>query len=209
MFYINAAAVAAQLHKAKKIAQRVMLASSNAGVLAFRAGQSAAGFGALTSFISELAKKTVKMSDEINTIAIDISKLSTYSLSTQSASEKMHWVMKNAERSSHNSAHIESLVKPMMQVDALLEEQEMAIAAKVRQLSEQLSEMKKELSSAKIIGTMSLMESTQAESQHRAALADNAKNIVDAATEIEQHVDTSLALMKAALLAQKSNNTGI
>ncbi|WP_325892417.1 hypothetical protein [Grimontia sp. NTOU-MAR1] len=49
--FVTAAVVAAELYKAREIANDISLTASNARALALRAGQGAAGFRAITDFI--------------------------------------------------------------------------------------------------------------------------------------------------------------
>ncbi|MGQ8364195.1 hypothetical protein [Glaciecola sp. 1036] len=191
-FFIISAAVAGELFQAMRVAEKIALASSNAGVLAFRAGERAAGFGALTGFLAELSKKTGTMANGINQRAIKISQMSSNFLRTDSTIKQMQKVMRDAK----DAPYIDSLQMPLENIQESTAREQILFNQEVNKLYSQLLDLKKELESAKIIATMSLVESSQADKEYRAALTDNAVKISDAAKQIETHVDNALALFR-------------
>ena len=74
--YVLTAQISAHLHFATEVANTISLISKNARAITARAGESCSSFIAITEFIEELAHTTIERSRSINTIAINISKIS-------------------------------------------------------------------------------------------------------------------------------------
>jgi hypothetical protein len=189
-YFVIAATVAAELHKAMVVAEKISLASSNAGVLAARAGSSAAGFGALSQFVDELARKTVHASIKINQQAIAMSRLASNAVRTKTAYDKFSQALIIGKE----AKYIDSLrpVHERIAGEANIEQAD--FDKHVAKLKTQLNELKRELDIAQILASMSQVEAAQANPEHQAALKDNAINIGQAAAQIEKHVIYSLSL---------------
>jgi len=97
-YFVSAAVVAAELHKAMLVAREISLTASNARALALRAGHGAAGFRAITEFIEELARKTVSASRDINGEAVRLSLTASEIARTRDALERFDKAYQKAEQ---------------------------------------------------------------------------------------------------------------
>lgn len=191
-YFVTAATIAAEIHQAMLIAKEISLASSNAGVLSYRAGTSAAGFGALAVFIDELARKTMHASNSINQKAIAMSKLASNSAKTTSALHKFDEAITKAQ----NAEYVSSLDPVHAKIEKDVANESIDFAQQVRQLKRELENLKSELDVAKVLASMSQVEAVQASKEYQGPLSVNAQNIAEAALRIEKHVKHSLSLLR-------------
>ncbi len=188
-----AASIAAQLEKAIKVAKEISLASNNAGVLAVRAGNDAAGFGALAEFLDQLARKTIQASDEINQQAMAISKLTSNTVRTQAALEKYDVAIHKAQE----YRHVKSLEPTFTAIKQEASGKNEDIGRRIKALSRRLEDLKQELDVGKVLASMSMVEASQAGKEFIEPLTDNAKNISSAIGRIEVYVNEALKLVKS------------
>jgi methyl-accepting chemotaxis protein len=177
------------------VAKEISLASSNAGVLAVRAGSDAAGFGALAEFLDQLARKTIQASHDINQQAMNISRLTTNAVRTQSALEKYDNVKQRAE----TADHVESLTATHAKIRTQVQTEADSTQQLTKKLSRHLEDLKQDLDVGRVLASMSLVEASQAGKDFSAQLSDNARNIASAIGRIDVHVSSALDLMKKAL----------
>ncbi len=190
-YFITAACVASELHEAMLVAKRISLASSNAGVLAVKAGSNAAGFGALAVFLEELARKTVSASHSINQKAISMSRLASNAARTQSAVLKF----KLARTKGAEAKFIESIDVAVENANHQSKQFDDEFTIQIQNLKSDLESLKRELDVTKVLASMSQVEAAQAGKEYSFTLRDNALSIADAANTIESHVQASLKLV--------------
>lgn len=191
-YFVTAAAITAEIHQVMLIAKEISLASSNAGVLSYRAGTSASGFGALAVFIDELARKTMHASKSINQKAVAMSKLRSNSAKTTSALQKFGEAIDKAKM----AQYVSSLAPVHAQIEKNVMNENIDFAEQVRQLKRELENLKSELDVAKVLASMSQVEAVQASIEYQGPLSVNAQNISEAALRIEKHVNHSLSLLR-------------
>lgn len=162
-------------------------------MLAVRAGNDAAGFGALAEFLDQLARKTIQASNEINQQAMIISKMTSNSVQSDSAIEKYNKALDTAK----DYPHVDSLAPKYESIKVESNEQIEDINKRIKKLTRGLQDLKQELDVGKVLASMSLVEASQAGKEYTAPLTDNAKNIASAIERIEVHVIDALKLVKS------------
>ncbi|MGF1769276.1 chemotaxis protein [Enterovibrio makurazakiensis] len=190
--FVTAAVVAAELYKAREIANDISLTASNARALALRAGQGAAGFRAITDFIDQLADTTVKTSDIINFRAVTISRLATNIV----RSERTIARFKQAAKASHDARFVQSIIDPIVHM-----KNEHAIVVRqfhreVAQLSELLENLAREIKTASVLSAMSRVEASQSGKKFEEGLNVVADNVSTAAERIQVHISLSQSLCR-------------
>lgn len=190
--FVVAASIAGELHKAVKVAEEISLASSNASVLAMRAGSSAAGFRALSGFVEEVARKTIYASSNINKQAVSLSKLASNSVNVEMASNKFKTVIEK----STESRFADSLNESSNTIDQHKIRQEKDYKDKVKKLERELKDLQRELDVAKVLASMAKVEASQATREHKAQLNSNAESIAASVEKIELHINASLKLIQ-------------
>ncbi len=74
--YVLSATVASELHAMTDVARQVSIIAKNARALAIRAGESVAGFRAITGFIEEISQFSSQRGEAIDQMATDVSRIS-------------------------------------------------------------------------------------------------------------------------------------
>lgn len=189
--FIIAASVAGELHRAVKVAGDISLASSNASVLATRAGSSAAGFRALAGFVQEIARKTIRSSESINKRAVTLSVLASNAVTTSDASNKFEKAYSNANGAPFQS----SLNRASKHMRENKRTQEAQYTAQLKSLTSELEDLQRELEIAKVLASMSRVEASQASPEYKQQLNSNAHSISESVAKIETHIKKSLSLI--------------
>lgn len=190
-YFVTAAVIAAELHKASKIAKQLSITASNARAVALRAGEGAAGFRPLTEFIDRLANLTVSSSNNINQLAGVLSRTAADKYRADHAIARFNSVYKR----SHDSIHISSLDKSYQRTQ---EHREVLLNNYVTQQSSlltELDELKGELRTAVILATLSRVEASQAGDLYQSALNNVAENVESSANGIKAHIQTAFSLV--------------
>jgi aminopeptidase N len=186
-YYVAAALVAAELHKAMVVAKDISLTASNAKALALRAGSSAAGFRALTDFIDELAKKTIYTSRHVNTLAVEISKIASEAARVSLAIEQFNLAYTKAQ----DAQFADSIIPAKKRTEKLYDDMQQRFSDLVWQLKSELDDIARELRTGIVLSAMSRVEATQAGSQYEESLNTIAENVALASDKIRQHVSLS------------------
>lgn len=173
------------------MAKEISLASNNAGVLAVRAGDDAAGFGALAEFLDQLARKTIQASNEINQQAMALSKLTSNTVRTQTTVEKYDIAINKSKQ----YPYAKSLEPTYLAIKKEESDKDKDISERIKKLSRRLEDLKQELDVGKVLASMSLVEASQAGKEFTGPLTDNAKNISSAIERIEVYVNEALKLV--------------
>lgn len=186
-YFVLAAIVATELHKAMLVAREISLTASNARALALRAGHGAAGFRAITDFIDELADKTIKASREINSRAVAMSRVASESARAESALEKFEAAYRKGEDAQYLSSLDKVVARTRQQHQAGRED----FNKRVWLLTNELKELGRELRTATVLAAMSRVEASQAGTEYEASLNVIAENVAEAAERIHSHVTKS------------------
>lgn len=190
--FVTAAVVAAELYKAREIANDISLTASNARALALRAGQGAAGFRAITDFIDQLAETTVKTSDIINLKAVTISRLATIAVRNERTME----CFKKAAEISKDAAYVDTIEKPIEAMKAEHAQLLRQFYREVTSLSELLENLAREIKTASVLSAMSRVEASQSGKKFEEGLNVVADNVSTAAERIQTHVMLSQSLCR-------------
>ncbi|KKD59504.1 chemotaxis protein [Grimontia sp. AD028] len=190
--FVTAAVVAAELYKAREIANDISLTASNARALALRAGQGAAGFRAITDFIDQLADTTVKTSDIINLKAVTISRLATIAVRNERTME----CFKKAAKISKDAAYVGTIEKPIETMKAEHAQLLRQFYREVTSLSELLENLAREIKTASVLSAMSRVEASQSGKKFEEGLNVVADNVSTAADRIQTHVMLSQSLCR-------------
>ncbi|KXF81731.1 chemotaxis protein [Enterovibrio coralii] len=188
--FVTAAVVAAELFKAREIANNISLTASNARALALRAGQGAAGFRAITDFIDMLADSTVKTSDIINLKAVTVSELATKLERLERAIE----YYSKAAKAIEDGEHVESILNPLRDMKAHHAKVTRQFYREVDKLSDLLESLSREIKTASVLSAMSRVEASQSGKEYEDGLNVVADNVSDAAEKIQQHIMVSRSL---------------
>lgn len=70
---ITSSQVAGELYRASGIARQLSLAAKNSQAVVHRAGSKVAGLKVISEYFADLATKTIRLAEEINSISLDIS----------------------------------------------------------------------------------------------------------------------------------------
>lgn len=189
-FFVIAATVSAELYKAMRVAREISLTASNARALALRAGQSAAGFRAITDFIDELAAVTVNSSRAINSLATQLSRTSAESARTQDTLNRLQLVKQKAQ----DAPYLDSLDKVLVRTLKQQQECQQSYDRQVYQLQCELETIAKELRTAVVLSAMSRVEASQTSPEYSEQLRVIANNVAGAAATIQAHVKCSQSL---------------
>ncbi|WP_028025251.1 hypothetical protein [Enterovibrio calviensis] len=190
--FVTAAVVAAELYKAREIANDISLTASNARALALRAGQGAAGFRAITDFIDQLAETTVQTSDTINFKAVTISRLATDIVRSERTIARFN----QAAKASHDAQFVQSIIDPIVHMKndhAIVLRQ---FHREVAQLSELLENLAREIKTASVLSAMSRVEASQSGKKFEEGLNVVADNVSTAAERIQVHIMLSQSLCR-------------
>lgn len=189
-YFVISATVSAELYKAMRVAKDIALTASNARALALRAGQSAAGFRAITDFIDQLATVTVKSSNTINQLACQLSRLAVESVRANDALTRFGIVQRKAS----SAIHIQSLDPALRQTQAEKTVLQREFDHQVYLLQAELETIAKELRTATVLSAMSRIEASQTSAEFSEQLDVVASNVAAAAISIQRHVQRSQAL---------------
>ncbi|WP_075184630.1 chemotaxis protein [Teredinibacter haidensis] len=189
-YFVSAASVAAELHKAMLVARDISLTASNARALALRAGHGAAGFRALTEFIDELARKTVSASKEINAEAIEMSRTASDIARARNALDRFQLAYKKGEGAPYLHTIDHAYTRTKQRHGRL----EAAFRDQIYQLTDRLNELGRELRTATVLAAMSRVEASASGKAFEDSLNVIAENVAQAAEKIQLHVRYSQRL---------------
>jgi hypothetical protein len=195
-YFVSAAIVAAELHKAMLVAREISLTASNARALALRAGHGAAGFRAITEFIEELARKTVTASKDINGEAVKMSRTASEIARTRDALDRFHQASEKAK----DSPNLASLKPALEYTKAQFEALEATFHKQINQLIARLEELGRELRTATVLAAMSRVEASASGREFESSLNVIADNVARAAGKIQKHVKNSQQLFSEITL---------
>lgn len=191
--FVIAAQVAAHLHSATNIAKQLSLTAKNARAITARAGQKAAGFTAITGFIQELATNTINLSQQIDSIAVNIAMRATELKRTSQAHDALVQV-KLAAIDSEYVVSINPFIDLSSQKAVRLNSEFKKMLNSLIYLVEQI---RLQIRSASVISTMSKVEASNS-GEFEEQLKVIAQNIFDAAESIRKELVSAENLLSSA-----------
>lgn len=173
-----------------KAAKNLSLTSKNARAITVRAGHQASGFKAITDFIEELAKITIKQATLINQEAINLSKLSV----DQARTEQALTMISSARERSEGSTFIHTTLGALTSAEEHLGKITQQFDQTIMELKAAIEETRKQMASATVIVTSSRVEACQAGpfEDPLTVIADNIETITQ---QIKQHLNIANSLL--------------
>ncbi len=199
--FVTAARIAAHLYFATKIAKNLSLTAKNARAITARAGQQAAGFTALTTFIQELSSNTIRLAQQVNIVAVNISMSATQLERVQYARSQFI----RAQQLGADAQYINSIDGCLLKT----EQSEFQLSEKFSllrfQLDSLIEETRKQIRFAAVISTMSKVEASNS-----GAFEDQlnviAANILLSGNEIRQELESAEALLSSPSMEYSNEN---
>ena len=192
--FVLAAQIAASLHFATRVAKQLSLTAKNAHAISARAGQQSAGFRAITSYIEELAEKTISQSELINREAIAMATLASERERTNRALEQF----KRAIAMAPDARYIHSVEASCTRTQKWLDSINHDFSDKILKLYGQLQDTQQQIRAAAIIASSSKIEATFAGS-FQSQLEVIAQNINSSSDEIRGHLNQAQKLINIAM----------
>ncbi|GEM_PF-1380431 len=155
--FVIAAQIASHLNLATKTAQQLSLTAKNARAITTRAGQQALGFNAIATFIQELASETIRLAQEINRKALQISMQATELERVQQARFKLNKVILLAEQARYVDS-VSGFSKRNARQLKVLNQEFYTLQMELTGLIEQIE---KQVRSATVIASMSKIEASK------------------------------------------------
>jgi len=176
---ITSSQVAGELYRASGIARQLSLAAKNSQAVVHRAGSKVAGLKVISEYFADLALKTIKLAEEINTISLDISHMAVERWRQNTLVG--HLYESQAKTENDTVALIISSTK-QRQLDINNQ-----FNTEIRRLENQLSEIQQHMQASRVVAVSFRLESTQSD-EYQGILEDMASNIDVFSEQIKQHV---------------------
>lgn len=176
---ITSSQVAGELYRASGIARQLSLAAKNSQAVVHRAGSKVAGLKVISEYFADLALKTIKLAEEINTISLDISHMAVERWRQNTLVG--HLYESQAKTENETVALIISSTK-QRQLDINNQ-----FNTEIRRLENQLSEIQQHMQASRVVAVSFRLESTQSD-EYQGILEDMASNIDVFSEQIKQHV---------------------
>lgn len=188
--FVLTAQISAHLHFATRVAKRISLTAKNARAITVRAGAQAAGFRAITDFIEELAILTIRSAEQINHIAVDISRMASDDARNQLALHNLERVTLKAS----SAKYLSSIDKARQDAQHLRDTYSQKFHVQILSLAKHLEESAKQVRSANIISSTSKIEASQLKT-YQTEFRTIANDIELAANEIRHQLHEAQLLL--------------
>lgn len=192
--FVTAARVAAHLYFATKVAQNLSLTAKNARAITARAGQQAAGFTALTTFIQELADNTILVAQQVNKVAVSISCCATQLERVGQASAKFAQVQKLGSE----AKYIDTIATGVSDTNKRKQKLSSTFAKLRFNLDELVEDTRKQIRFAAVISTMSKVEASNS-GHFETQLEVIASNILKASMDIRKELECAESLLSTTI----------
>ena len=192
--FVTAARIAAHLYFATKIAENLSLTAKNARAITARAGQQAAGFTALTTFIQELADNTINLAQQVNKVAVSISVCATQLERVYQASNKFSLAQKLGQGAKYLHTIRSGIIKTAEQQKRLGNE----FSGLRYKLDDLVEETRKQIRFAAVISTMSKVEASKS-GHFESQLEVIAANILQASNDIRRELESAESLLSTTV----------
>jgi len=199
--FVTAARIAAHLYFATKIAKNLSLTAKNARAITARAGQQAAGFTALTTFIQELSNNTIRLAQQVNIVAVNISMTATQLERIQYA--KSQFI--RAQSLGSDAQYINSIDGCLLQTAQAEQQLINKFSSLHYELDNLIEDTRKQIRFAAVISTMSKVEASQS-GTFEVQLDVIAANILLSGNEIRQELESAEALLSSSSMELRHEN---
>lgn len=176
---IASSQVAGELYRASGIARQLSLAAKNSQAVVHRAGSRVAGLKVISEYFADLALKTIKLAEEINTISLSISHMAV------ERSRQITLVGHLLASQKKNSNEKVSLVISQTKTRQTDINNKFNVA--IRRLDNQLGEIQQYMQASRVVAVSFRLEATQTD-EYQGILEDMANNIDVFSEKIKQHV---------------------
>lgn len=192
--FVLTAQISAHLHIATKVAKRISLTAKNARAVTVRAGAQAAGFRAITDFIEELATATIRSAEQINRIAVQISRMASDQARNQQALNYLNRV----EDKAVNAAYLDSISEARQYSEQLNQKFKDDFRHEINALASYLEDSTRQVRSSNIISSTSKIEASQL-GKFQKEFQVIANDIEKAAREIEFQLKQAQGLLELTI----------
>jgi ABC-type phosphate transport system auxiliary subunit len=176
---ITSSQVAGELYRASGIARQLSLAAKNSQAVVHRAGSKVAGLKVISEYFADLALKTIKLAEEINTISLDISHMAVERWRQNTLVGHLYESQAKTENDTV-AVIIASTKKRQLDINNKFN-------TEIRRLENQLSEIQQHMQASRVVAVSFRLESTQSD-EYQGILEDMASNIDVFSEQIKQHV---------------------
>jgi hypothetical protein len=176
---ITSSQVAGELYRASIIARQLSLAAKNSQAIVHRAGSRVAGLKVISEYFADLALKTIKLAEAINTISLDISHLAVERWRQNTLVDHL---FDSQERTANDDVNFIILETRKKQEDI-----NNRFNVEIRSLESQLEEIKQYMQASRVVAVSFRLEATQTD-EYQGILEDMANNIDVFSEKIKQHV---------------------
>jgi len=183
---VAAACVAAELHHAEQIADRLTLSAKNAAAIVLRAGSQAAGLSVISQFYDQLASETIALARVIHGKAVELSAIAVAEWRTRSALSRLGLA---AERSEDDACQVIERLSQAARIQ--LEQTGTRFQGLLTTLQDNLDVIQRHMRAIDVIAVTSRLEAQHA-GEFREGLIQMANQIQQQADAIKGHVARSL-----------------
>ncbi len=176
---ITSSQVAGELYRASMIARQLSLAAKNSQAIVHRAGSRVAGLKVISEYFADLALKTIKLAEAINTISLDISHLAVERW-------RQNTLVDHLFESQEKTANDEVLLI-ITETRQRQEGINNRFNIEIRSLESQLEEIQQYMQASRVVAVSFRLEATQTD-EYQGILEDMANNIDVFSEKIKQHV---------------------
>ncbi len=186
--YVVSATVASELHALTHVARQVSIIAKNARALAIRAGESVAGFKAITGFIEEIAKFSSERGSSIDEMATKVSRVTVDIIRMADSLDKLQTCY-------HSDAAYAKTLKDRMNILKELDDDfHKEFRRSVRRLKMEINEIGGQLRGVQMMVTSSRVEAAGA-GNFKEGLNSVASQLLDAYTEMYRHISRARSMM--------------
>ena len=176
---ITSSQVAGELYRASMIARQLSLAAKNSQAIVHRAGSRVAGLKVISEYFADLALKTIKLAEAINTISLDISHMAVERWRQNTLVDHL---LDSQEKTDNEKVGAIIFATKQKQADI-----NQRFNIEIRSLESQLEEIKQYMQASRVVAVSFRLEATQT-NEYQGILEDMATNIDVFSEKIKQHV---------------------
>jgi hypothetical protein len=176
---IASSQVAGELYRASMIARQLSLAAKNSQAIVHRAGSRVAGLKVISEYFADLALKTIKLAEAINTISLDISHLAVERWRQNTLVDHL---FESQEKTANDDVHL--IISETRQKQERINSR---FNVEIRSLESQLEEIQQYMQASRVVAVSFRLEATQTD-EYQGILEDMANNIDVFSEKIKQHV---------------------
>lgn len=176
---IASSQVAGELYRASRIARQLSLAAKNSQAIVHRAGSRVAGLKVISEYFADLALKTIKLAEEINTISLSISHMAV------ERSRQITLIEHLFDSQTKNENNSVALVIDKTKTRQTVINDKFNF--ELRRLENQLGEIQQHMQASRVVAVSFRLEATQTD-EYQGILEDMASNIDVYSEKIKQHV---------------------